>query len=89
MTYLIGGWRFGLLPDSGLEDTFLKWLEGWDLPAAKSAVSGLVKALGFGPEAEGIAVFLIGFFVVLVIIGYAAGPKNSDKDVPKDAKDKK
>jgi hypothetical protein len=66
-------------------DSLIKLLDGFDLGGARSAISGLVRALGFGAEADGIATFLIGFFVVLVIIGYAAGPK-ADATASKDDK---
>jgi hypothetical protein len=52
-----------------------KLLEGLDLSSIKATISGIVRSLGFGPEADMIATVLIGVFVVLVVIGYAAGPK--------------
>jgi hypothetical protein len=57
-------------------DTLLKLLDGWDFTAAKGTISGLVRSLGFGPEADGIATVILGLFIFLVIIGYAAGPSN-------------
>ena len=57
-------------------DSLVKLLSDWDLSGAKTAISGLVRALGFGPEADGIATVILGIFILLVIIGYAAGPSN-------------
>jgi hypothetical protein len=73
-------------------DNLIGLLESFDLPGAKLAVSGLMRSLGFGPEADGIATVLIGLFVVLVLVGYAAGPKTTDhvgQKPPTDTNEKK
>jgi hypothetical protein len=64
----------------GNDDTLTKMLEGWDLTAVKGTISGVVRAVGFGPEADSIATAILGVFVVLVMIGYAAGPRNQGQE---------
>lgn len=51
-------------------------ITGVDLGVAKTSVAIVVRALGFGPEADAIATVLVGIFAVIMVVGYIAGAKD-------------
>lgn len=60
-----------------------KILDSVDIVGARAAVSTMVRALGYGPEADAVATAVVGFVALMVVIGYVVGPKNegtTDKD---------
>jgi hypothetical protein len=91
--------QIGLSAQAPNEDTFLKFVEGLDFASLQSSISGFMRALGLGSEADKLATILIVAFIVFAMIGYAAGAKNTNSiaekdktnagvDVPKESKDK-
>lgn len=65
-------------------DTIVKFIDSMELGAVKNVVVVVVRALGFGPEADGIATVIAGAIGALIVIGYATGTSNTTGTGPAD-----
>lgn len=70
-------------------DTLPELLKFLDIPGLRDSISSAVRALGFGPEADGIATALVVILALLWIIGATTGPKATDKTDGKTPDDQK
>ena len=61
-------------------DPLTKAIQELNLEALQSTVSSVTRALGFGPEADAFATWVVVLLVFLVIVGYAAGPLVNAED---------